>query len=132
RSCRRTRGARDRVLVRSTPPSRQDRSGCMNLPEALPVESVSPSRFKDLTECQLRVAFKQHAAKSADKSDAQIIGDSLHAAMAAFAAAREFERADAIALVEARFSAELNERAAGREVRGGRPAAARLKKLAVR
>jgi CRISPR/Cas system-associated exonuclease Cas4 (RecB family) len=104
----------------------------MNLPEALPVESVSPSRLKDLTECQLRVAFKQHAAKSADKSDAQIIGDSLHAAMAAFAAAREFERDDALALVEARFSAELKERAAGREVRGGRPAAARLKKLAVR
>jgi CRISPR/Cas system-associated exonuclease Cas4 (RecB family) len=104
----------------------------MNLPDALPVESVSPSRFKDLVECRLRVAFKQHAAKSAAKSDAQIVGDALHAAMASFAAAREFERDDGVALVEARFSAELKKRAPGREVRGARPAAARLKKLAVR
>ena len=104
----------------------------MNLPAALPVESVSPSRFNDLTECQLRVAFKQHAAKPTAKSDAQIIGDALHAAMAAFAEAREFERDDAFALVEARFLAEVEERGAGREVRGVRPAVARLKKLAVR
>ena len=50
----------------------------MTLPEALPLESVSPSRFKDLSECQLRVAFKQHAERPGAKSDAQIIGDSLH------------------------------------------------------
>ena len=101
----------------------------MTLPEALPLESVSPSRFKDLSECQLRVAFKQHAEKPGAKSDAQIIGDSLHSALSAFIDANEYRQADAVALADARFAAELEAQAKGREVRGARPAAARFTKV---
>ena len=101
----------------------------MRPPEALPLESVSPSRFKDLSECQLRLAFKQHAEKPAAKSDPQIIGDSLHAALSAFIDADEYRQTHAVALASTRFAAELEAQAEGREVKGSRPAAARFAKV---
>jgi CRISPR/Cas system-associated exonuclease Cas4 (RecB family) len=104
----------------------------MSLPVARPLKAVSPSAFGDLLECQLRVAFKQHAEQAGSKSDAQVIGDSLHAALAAFIEAREFEQDNAVELAGARFAAKLEDEAPGREVRGVRPAAARLAKVARR
>jgi CRISPR/Cas system-associated exonuclease Cas4 (RecB family) len=104
----------------------------VSLPEALPLSSVSPSRFNDLAECALRVTFKQHAALAATKSDPQLIGDSLHGALAACIKSGEFARADIARLVEARFLGELEKEAPGREVRGTRVAAARLKKIVAR
>lgn len=104
----------------------------MSLPPAQPLESLSPSRVKDLTECQLRVAFKQHATGSAVPSDAQIVGNSLHAALKDFVKEREFEREDSLLLIESRFLSQLEERAPGREVLGVRLAAARLKRMAGR
>jgi CRISPR/Cas system-associated exonuclease Cas4 (RecB family) len=101
----------------------------MNLPLARPLKAVSPSAFGDLIECQLRVAFKQQADGAAPKADAQIIGDALHAALAAFIEAREFEQPDALDLASARFAAQLEQQAPGREVRGARPAGARLIKV---
>ena len=104
----------------------------MSLPPAQPLESLSPSRFKDLTECQLRVAFKQHATSTAVPSDAQTVGNALHAAMKEFVKERDYEREDALTLIEALFLVQLEERAPGREVAGVRPAAARLKRMAGR
>ena len=104
----------------------------MSLPVARPLKAVSPSAFGDLLECQLRVAFKQHAEQAGSKSDAQVIGDSLHAALAAFIEAREFEQDDAVELAGARFAAKLEDEVPGREVRGVRPATARLAKVARR
>lgn len=102
----------------------------MSLPTAQPLRHVSPSRFKDLTECQLRVAFKQQAPKPGVKSDSQIVGDALHAAMKESVEAGEFERPDALSRVETRFLARVDCAAPGREVPGVRVAAARLKKIA--
>ncbi len=125
----RTRVARGSVVLRSAASSRQDRRRRMTLPDALPLGSISPSRFKDLSECQLRVAFKQHAKKPDAKSDAQIIGDSLHSALSAFIDANEYRHASAATIADARFAAELKTQTDGREVRGARPAAARFNKM---
>ena len=104
----------------------------MTLPHAETLAYVSPSRLGDLVECRLRVAFKQHAKFSGAKSDAQIIGDSLHAALKMFNREGEFAADDAVARIETRFFQELETRAPGREVAGTRVAAARLKKIAGR
>ena len=104
----------------------------MSLPTAQLLASVSPSRFRDLTECQLRVAFNQRVTSSAVSSDAQIVGNCLHAAMNEFVKEREFERDNAFDLIESRFHAKLVEQAPGREVRGVRVAAARLTKIVAR
>jgi RecB family exonuclease len=104
----------------------------MSLPQALPLGAVSPSGLKDLTECSLRVAFKQHATRSPAQSDAQVIGNSLHTALAAFVKAREFGQEDAVRLAVGRFLDELERQGAGRDVRGTRVAAARLRKLVAR
>lgn len=101
----------------------------MSLPVARHLKAVSPSAFGDLIECQLRVAFKQQADGAAPKTDAQIIGDALHAALASFIESREFEQPDVLDLASARFAAQLEQQAPGHEVRGARPAAARLVKL---
>lgn len=101
----------------------------MSLPVAQPLERVSPSAFGDLTACQLRMAFKQQADGAAPKTDAQVIGDALHAALAGFIDAREYELPDALPLASARFAAQLEQQATGREVGGARPAAARLAKI---
>lgn len=104
----------------------------MTLPKALELSSVSPSRLKDLAECPLRVAFKQHAARPAAKSDAQIIGDCLHIALAECIRVGELVGEDAARLVEKRFVDELERQAPGREVRGARVAVARLKRIVAR
>ncbi|HEV7529722.1 MAG TPA: PD-(D/E)XK nuclease family protein [Solirubrobacteraceae bacterium] len=104
----------------------------MTLPKALALNSVSPSRLKDLAECPLRVAFKQHAEKSAAKADAQIIGDSLHVALAECIRLGELVGEDAAWLVEERFVGELERQAPGREVRGVRVAVARLRRIVAR
>ena len=104
----------------------------MTLPEALALNSVSPSRLKDLAECPLRVAFKQHAAMPAARSDAQIIGDCLHLVLAESIKGGELGGEDAARLIEKRFATELERQAPGREVRGARVAAARLRRIVAR
>jgi CRISPR/Cas system-associated exonuclease Cas4 (RecB family) len=101
----------------------------MILPVARPLQALSPSAFGDLRACQLRVAFKQQADRAAGKTDAQIVGDAVHEALAAFIAAGEFVDDDAVELARARFNAVLGQHSQGYEIRGARPSAARLAKI---
>jgi RecB family exonuclease len=101
----------------------------VSLPVAISLDSVSPSRARDLTDCQLRVAFKQHAAGPGTPSDPQIVGEAAHATLAWVVQSGKIYSPDAAAAADARFWAELAERAPGREIRRARPAAARVRKL---
>jgi RecB family exonuclease len=104
----------------------------MTLPVAMPLAAVSPSAFKSLTECQLRLAFGQHAPKPAVASDPQIIGDALHATMASLVNEGAFTGSDVVERADQRFWTELTEQAPEREVAGARVASARLRKLVAR
>ncbi len=98
-------------------------------PVAVPLNSISPSRARDLADCQLRVAFRQHAPRRGPPSDPQIVGEAAHSTLAWLVQSGEIYSRDAAAVADERFWEELGERAHGREIRRARPAAARARKL---
>lgn len=92
---------------------------------------VSPSRLRALRECALRVAFSQASTTSGAQSDAQLIGDAAHAALAAALSPGPPFRAR-LETLTADFLSTLEAASGGRAVRRARPAAARLKVVARR
>jgi hypothetical protein len=101
----------------------------VTLPIASSLASVSPSRARDLAECQLRVAFSQSAPRPGPPSDPQIVGEAAHAVLAWMVQSGAIHASDAPAIADARLSEEIARRAPGREIRRARPAAARARKL---
>ena len=93
--------------------------------------SVSPSRAHALRECFLKVAFAQASPAPGKRSDAQLVGDAAHATLDALI--RTGPPYDAgLATIAEDFAARLERESRRGPVRGARPAAARLRKVATR
>lgn len=101
----------------------------MNPPVARHLDAVSPSLAHNLQECMLRVAFGQSSRGPRPPSDAQIVGDAVHAVLADLVESGAIRDGEHLHRLDDRFYAALAERAPGREVRRARPATARLKKV---